>query len=112
MVDGLWTMEFMVAPNRYGSGVVVLKDGRILGGDSGYYYNGTYELIGTTLNATANIIKYNQNSISVFGNIGLIQLNFSCQIEEDYQFSGIANIVGNPMAQIRISGEKKEDWDI
>lgn len=42
MFNGLWTVDFISTINRYGKGVLVLSDGRLLGGDHGFYYSGTY----------------------------------------------------------------------
>lgn len=109
MVEGLWTVEFMTQGNRYGRGVIVLNEGRILGGDNGYYYSGTYQVVENRIQATANIIRYSLQSISVFGSVDVIQLEFSGQID-DNQFSGSGNIAGDPTLQIRIVGKKKEDW--
>lgn len=42
-MDGLWTIEFGSNAGSFGSGVVVMRDGKIAGGDASYYYVGTYE---------------------------------------------------------------------
>jgi hypothetical protein len=44
MYDGLWTVEFGSMANRYGRGVLIFINGRLLGGDDGYYYSGNYEI--------------------------------------------------------------------
>jgi hypothetical protein len=45
-MDGLWTAEFGSSVGMFGSGVVVFHEGKIMGGDNGYFYLGTYELNG------------------------------------------------------------------
>jgi hypothetical protein len=42
-VDGLWIVQYH-GPEGDGGGVVVLIRGQILGGDSGFTYDGTYEM--------------------------------------------------------------------
>jgi len=42
-MEGLWTIEFGSNAGVFGSGVVVMREGRIEGGDASYYYVGTYE---------------------------------------------------------------------
>ena len=42
-MEGLWTIEFGSNSGVFGSGVVVLREGKIEGGDASYYYVGTYE---------------------------------------------------------------------
>ena len=42
-MEGLWTIEFGSNVGVYSSGVVVLRGGKIKGGDASYYYDGSYE---------------------------------------------------------------------
>ena len=49
MIDGLWTVEFISTLNRSGKGVLVLNNGKIFGGDEGYYYSGTYQTNGNKI---------------------------------------------------------------
>lgn len=108
MFDGLWTVEFISAINRYGAGVLVVNGNRLLGGDDGYYYSGTWIINGNTLNATITVLKHNPNSVSVFGNIDHFQLNLAGEITE-YQFNATGTIANNPQAQIQVVGTKRED---
>ncbi len=85
-----------------------MNQNRLLGGDAGYYYTGTCNIEGNNIRGTINVIKYDQNSISVFGDITHFELTFTGQIDEN-QFSAVGNITGNPQARIRITGAKKED---
>lgn len=43
LVEGLWTIEFGSNAGVFGSGVIVMRKGKIEGGDASYYYIGTYE---------------------------------------------------------------------
>lgn len=108
MIDGLWTVEFSSTINRYGRGVLVINDDRILGGDDGYYYFGTCEITDNNIHATITVIKYDPNSISVFGNINHFELILNGEIDEN-QFNAIGTIANNPQAQMRVVGTKKED---
>jgi hypothetical protein len=42
-MEGLWTIEFGSNAGMFGSGVVVLREGKIEGGDASYYYVGSYK---------------------------------------------------------------------
>lgn len=42
-MDGLWTIEFGSNAGVFGSGVIVMREGKIEGGDASYYYVGSYE---------------------------------------------------------------------
>jgi len=108
MFDGLWTVEFISTINRYGRGVLIVNDNRLLGGDDGYYYSGTWNVTDNNIEAHINVIKYDDNSVSVFGNINQFQLNLNGEIDE-YQFNAVGTIVNNPQAQIRVVGTKRVD---
>lgn len=108
MFNGLWTVEFSSTINRYGRGGLVINDGRLLGGDDGYYYSGTCQITDNNINATITVIKYDSNSISVFGNINHFELILNGEIGEN-QFDAIGTIANNPQAQMRVVGTKKED---
>ncbi|MHC2332946.1 GrlR family regulatory protein [Bradyrhizobium sp. USDA 4454] len=43
--DGLYSIRIIMedGSNAHASGVIVLIDGRIMGGDSNFYYSGTYK---------------------------------------------------------------------
>jgi hypothetical protein len=42
-MQGLWTIEFGSNAGVYSSGVIVMRDGKIKGGDASFYYDGSYE---------------------------------------------------------------------
>ena len=45
-LNGLWTASFASGTDDSGAGVVMLLNGIILGGNSSYYYTGTYFMDG------------------------------------------------------------------
>lgn len=108
MIDGLWTVEFISTLNRSGQGVLVLNNGRLLGGDEGYYYSGSCHITGTKIEGNINVIRYDPKIISVFGDIDQFALSFSGDIN-DYHLTVAAIIPNNPKSQIKIIGNKKED---
>ena len=42
-MQGLWTIEFGSSAGIYGSGVIIIREGKIKGGDATYYFDGSYE---------------------------------------------------------------------
>ena len=108
MFDGLWTVEFISTVNHYGKGVLIVNGCRLLGGDDGYYYSGTCNVTDNKIQATINVIKFDPNSISVFGDIDHFQLILNGEINE-YQFNTIGTIANNSQAQIKVVGTKRED---
>jgi T3SS negative regulator,GrlR len=47
-------------------GVLVLEAERVFGGDSGYYYRGSYELHGETLRVNAKVERHNPGWLNVW----------------------------------------------
>ncbi|HHT9106914.1 MAG TPA: hypothetical protein ACFYD7_13740 [Candidatus Wujingus californicus] len=103
--NGLWTIEFISTMNRFGAGVLVLNNGRLLGGDNGYYYSGSYVVEGNNVRANVDIIRFNKNIISVFGDVDQYSLTFAGQIKPD-SVEAVASF-GN--TKIRITCKKKVD---
>ncbi len=107
--NGLWTISFLSTVNLIGSGVLVMNNGRLLGGDEGFYYSGSYETTPTKeISAEIKVTRFNPAHISVFGNIGQFTLNFK-GILNDLSFKGVASVDINPSHKLRIEGTKKEE---
>ena len=107
-IDGLWTIDFISTLHLVGSGVVVLNDKRLLGGDEGYYYSGRYDTENGQFSGTINVTRYNPKSLSVFGDIGQYTLKLEGKVQ-DYQIEGRAWMENNPDRKIRILGKKKQE---
>lgn len=58
MLEGLWSVNFMSSRQSLGSGVVVFREGKLLGGDQGYFYRATTTLQGDTVTASLSVRKY------------------------------------------------------
>jgi T3SS negative regulator,GrlR len=69
-MDGLWTAEFGSSVGMFGSGVVVFHQGKIMGGDNGYFYLGTYKLNENALQATINVEPFIEGIESAFKTLG------------------------------------------
>jgi hypothetical protein len=70
MMDGLWTAEFGSSTGGFGAGVVVFQNGKVMGGDAGYYYLGEYRLTESAFVATIEISAFIKGYESVFNTIG------------------------------------------
>ena len=103
---GLWNL--VQRKSMYGRGAVVISNGHILGGDDGYYY-GTCNITNNKINADLQIIKYDLNSVSVFGPIDHYHLEINGDIDEcEFRAKGTASLE-NSSESINIVGIKKED---
>lgn len=76
-IHGLWTAEFGVpAQAAYGAGVLIFLNGGIYGGDSSYYYVGTYEIEGENITAKLTVKHYFGPRNNVLGpGIGEVELD-------------------------------------
>ena len=59
-LEALWSIQFEV-PNieRWGGGVVVFETGRILGGDSSFYYIGDYSVDNKIIQGRVEVKRHN-----------------------------------------------------
>ena len=57
MKEGLYSIAFG-APETIGFGAIVLKSGRVLGGDSAFYYIGEYSVNGDQATGEARVILH------------------------------------------------------
>jgi hypothetical protein len=69
-VEGLWTAEFGSSAGIFGGGVAIFRDGKIWGGDGGYFYIGEYELKGNNFRATIKICPFIEGYESAFKTVG------------------------------------------
>jgi hypothetical protein len=66
MIDGFWTVHFEAGGNR-GAGVVVLMNGKVFGGDSGFTYIGSYSVTGDTMAGEVKAQNFEPTVPSVLG---------------------------------------------
>jgi len=107
MVDGLWTVEFSSTLDLFGSGVLVLCNKRILGGDAGYYYSGEYDVKNNTIHGKVDVIRFDEKSISVVGDLDQFCLTFTGELSDD-EFSGVAQVSNKPGLTINMWCRRKE----
>jgi len=82
-MDGLWTVEFST-PIATGSGVVTVRNLSIMGGDSSFYYIGTFARDGSNLRGKLQAKHYSGSlSDGVFGPRRLIDLGFDAALGDD-----------------------------
>ncbi len=81
-LEGLWTVSFLSNFQTFGTGVVVLTQNRILGGDAFYYYDGNVKTQDKTVEANIKVVRFNKAGMAIFGNVDSFNLNVSGSIME------------------------------
>ncbi len=66
MIDGLWTAEFGSNTGGFGGGVVVIQNGKLMGGDGGHFFSGEFKLIDKTFQAKINVSPFIDDYSSMF----------------------------------------------
>lgn len=84
MDNGLYKVRFET-PRGNGTGVVVLQDGHLWGGDSSMYYTGTYTLDNGTFSGTlvTNVHTIAPHKPSIFGR-DIVHITLKGSFSRDY----------------------------
>ena len=99
MVEALWSVLFMSGLQSVGAGVVVLETGRIFGGDSNYYYVGSYMLSGSTINAKIEVVHFFGPQSTVLGPVDRLDLVLEGRVENN-QMRLVGAMPGSSQVQI------------
>lgn len=77
MVEALWTFKFITHQNTVGAGVAILESGHVFGGDSEYYFIGSYSIRGNEITVEVESTHYGTTPNSMFGPAKHLNLRFS-----------------------------------
>ena len=58
MLEALWSVHFSTPQGSFGSGIVVIDNGKILGGDASFLYVGWINVVEDTVTAKLEVRKY------------------------------------------------------
>jgi hypothetical protein len=108
MVEGFWCIVVGDIKSQEGAGVVLLKDGKILGGDTNFYFIGSYQVTrGDQLHGSIRATNFGTSTNSRFGMI-------AHEASFDLSFEGTANPNGHIVAAIFLeeAGEKRQGLPI
>jgi T3SS negative regulator,GrlR len=108
MHNGIYRVEFRSGRRIGISGLVVLKDGSVNGGDEGFVYRGTYKIEGQKVTAEIAISKHNPGAQSVFGPIDNYTLLLTGTTESN-NFTLSGGVTGRQGLAIEIRGTKLAD---
>lgn len=103
-VEALWTIRFgdVATPGSLANGgIVVLETGRVLGGDSGYAYVGSYSIKDGNISAQIKVIKHEPGWQDAFGTT-----DDEFDIELEGQLSQVHDEIRGAMGLVGTSGPR------
>lgn len=104
-IDGLWIVKF-AAGQLTGSGVVVFANGKLFGGETGFYYLGSYDADERIFKAHIVVRNFDPSLPSGFGIAGDYEMDVSGILQGD-EMTGTAVITGHPQYSLGIRAAKK-----
>lgn len=107
MVDGFWIVRTIVSQGT-GGAVVILTSGKLLGGDNGFYFMGTYYADQVSMKAHVTVHNFDPAVPSIFGITGEYELEVSATVQGDTMV-GTAMLAGQPTKSIGLRLEKKSN---
>jgi len=107
MIEGLWIVQYEGVQGN-GGGVAVFVNGKILGGDTGYTYVGSYTEKASQVNARVHVGNFLPGVPNVLGLQGDFDLEISAPLTGNV-IKGSASLVGRPGAGIAVKLTKKAD---
>jgi hypothetical protein len=105
MHNGIYRLDFRSGQKIGASGIAVLKDGSVNGGDDGFVYRGSYHVEGPNVTAQVAVSKHNPGAQSVLGPIENYTLVLT-GTATPYNFTLSGVVVGREELTIEIRGVK------
>jgi T3SS negative regulator,GrlR len=108
MFEGLWIVQFAGMEGK-GGGVVVLQNGIVLGGDSGYTYEGRYAIGEKGIEAKVRVHNFDPKIGNVIGIKGDYELTFSLEQKSSTVLEGKAALAASAGVGIIVRLTKRSD---
>lgn len=105
MLEGLWIVQYEGTQGE-GAGVVVFVQGRVLGGDYGYTYEGNYVTKDGWLAASVHVANFLPNIASVLGFVGDFDVTLKAAVKATV-IQGTMSVVGQPDLSITVRLTKR-----
>lgn len=104
MQDGIYHVRFSSSVGSSGEGLIVVKQGSVNGGDSGYLYTGHFNVTGNAISGRLNIKRWNPGHVSVFGSLDNFDLQLSGSSNAGSTFNVSGGMPSQPSLSISIAG--------
>lgn len=105
MIEGLWIVQYEGLQGN-GGGVAVFINGKVLGGDTGYTYEGTYAVQNNTVRARVHVSNFLPDVANVLGVVGDFDLEIQAPLTGN-RIQGAMGLVGRPGMSIAVRLTKK-----
>jgi len=107
ILDGTYKVEFTSSLGWFGAGVVSLEDGRVVGGDTSFRYEGTLSSISGVVTADIAVARHSGFQQSIFGDLDRFDLDLRGQVANGLGLlTGFVR--GAPALRIKLRLEKQE----
>lgn len=104
-MEGFYTIVFQ-GPVGAGGGAVFLQNGQVLGGDSAYFYQGSYTQSGNQIHAFVDVRVFLSGVQSVFGVAAPFALEMVGTVVGN-EITGTACLAGNANARMHLRMTKR-----
>ena len=108
MQNGIYHVRFSSPQGSAGEGLVVIKDGSVNGGDTGYLYFGQLVADGANVSGQLEIKRWNTTIPSIFGPLNQFTLALAGTTTGD-AFTVGGGMQNQPNLKISITGKKLSD---
>ncbi|WP_461209909.1 hypothetical protein [Desulfocurvus sp. DL9XJH121] len=109
MIEGLYGVQYRAQDESFFT-TIVIKNGKLYGGDHSYYYYGSYCVTEDTLMAVVYEKRWTDVRESLFGPVDEAVLLFRGKIHGE-DFSGTGESEAHPGVTIHLTGKKLADLD-
>jgi hypothetical protein len=108
-MEGLWTVEFGSTTGRFGGGVVVFHEGRVMGGDNSYFYLGTFTVVRPNeFTATLDVTPFIDGVESVFNTLGRnLKLNLTGTLVDEAHATAQGYPISMPQLKLGVKLTKR-----
>jgi hypothetical protein len=107
MIQGLWIVQYEGIQGN-GGGAAVFVNGKVLGGDTGYTYIGTYTEKDGKVIAHVRVGNFLPGIPNVLGVVGDFDLDINGQMASNV-IKGVGSVAGRPGASVNLKLTKKAD---
>ena len=103
----MWIVQYEGTQGE-GAGVVVLVNGRLLGGDHGYTYEGEYVVKENWIAASIHVANFLPNVPSVLGFVGDFDVQLIAPVRE-HEIRGTVSVIGRADFTVAVRLIKKAE---